>query len=313
MDIPNAVNIAILGGCESTVTFLHTFNHERMSRRAHNTIIPSTQSYHLRPCTLDEDEVMVVTREFETERLENPHLLHCFGTGTEPPDGFIIVYDPTWSFSLDEAEGLLAAVVGATWGPRLVELEIIRRRLESSPSPSPSSSGSGRLWKRSSKFKYFPRLPYDLQLAVLRACLVSPEAIIDQKPHLNGINVNLLLVNKFCYREGGKIYRSENRFLPLPPICLVADSSTGILGSGGDSGDHLVDKGRQLAEKFGVGFVTISCESKTSVDGVVMGIVRRFIATGEGILKHRQRPRRSVIETGRTVFGRIMKGSIPST
>lgn len=24
MDIPNAVNIAILGGCESTVTFLHT-------------------------------------------------------------------------------------------------------------------------------------------------------------------------------------------------------------------------------------------------------------------------------------------------
>lgn len=277
-----------------------------MSRLADNTMIPSTQSYHLRTCTLDEDEVMVVTREFETERLENPHLLHCFGTGTEPPDGFIIAYDPTWSFSLDEAEGLLAAVVGATWGPRLEALEIIRRRVERGINSSSSSSSglSGRVWKRYTKFKYFPRLPYDLQLAVLRACLVSTEAVIDQKAYLNGINMNLLLVNKFCYEEGGKIYRSENRFLPLPPICLVADASMGILGSGGDSGDHLVDKGRQLAEKFGVGFFNISCESR-AVDGVVMGIVREFIARGEGILKHRQRrPRWSVIGTGRTVFGR---------
>lgn len=257
-------------------------------------MVPSTQSYHLRACTLDEDEdedgddseVMVVTREFESDRLENPCLLHCFGTGTEPPDGFIIVYDPLWSFSLDEAEGLLSAVVGASWGPRLVELEIIRRLVKRDMQSSSSSLALPRRERRGvrggkkySRFKYFPRLPYDLQLAVLRACLVSPDPIIGQKPHLNGVNTNLLLVNKFCYEEGGRIYKTQNRFLPLPPICLVADTSTRRFGRvEGDSGGDYVHKGIELANRLGVGFLDIPCESRSDVDGAVMGVVREFVA-----------------------------------
>lgn len=262
-------------------------------------MLPATQSYHLRACTLDEDdsEVMVVTREFESDRLENAYLLHCFGTGTEPPDGFIIVYDPLWSFSLDEADGLLSAVVGASWGPRLVELEIIRRLVKrdiqssSSSLALPRRDSGGR--KKYSRFKYFPRLPYDLQLAVLRACLVSPDPIIGQKPHLSGINMNLLLVNKFCYREGGRIYKTQNRFLPLPPICLVADSSTRgfgrVEGNSGDSaGEDYVHKGRELAKRLGVGFFDIPCQSRSGVDGVVMGVVREFVARELRLLKYQQ-------------------------
>ena len=276
-------------------------------------MVPSTQSYHLRACTLDEDEddsgVMVVTREFESDRLENPYLLHCFGTGTEPPDGFIIVYDPLWSFSLDEADGLLSAVVGASWGPRLVELEIIRRLVRRSKKTSSSSLAlpkrERRGGKKYSRFKYFPRLPYDLQLAVLRACLVSPDPIIDQKPHLNGINTNLLLVNKFCYREGRRIYKTQNRFLPLPPICLVADTSTrGFRRVEGDSGEDYVHKGRELAERLGVEFFDIPCESRSDVDRVVMGVVREFVARELRLLKYQQleqrrQPKRSI----RSVIG----------
>lgn len=281
-----------------------------MSRLADNTVTPSTQSYHLRACTLGADsdsEVMVVTREFDSDRLKNPYLLHCFGTGTEPPDGFIIVYDPSWPFSLDEAERLLAAVVGASWGPRLVELEFIRRRVERDIK-SPSSSSTSFLalaererWKkRNNKFKPFPRLPYDLQRAIIRACLVSPEPIIDQKPHLNGINMNLLLVNKFCYEEGGTIFKTENRFLPLPPICIVADSSARDIW---DSGEDLVQKGKQLAERVGIGFFDISCQSRFDVDGVVMGVVREFVAREERVLRHRLQQNRRSMWSIRSVGG----------
>ncbi|KAL2819398.1 hypothetical protein BJX63DRAFT_381914 [Aspergillus granulosus] len=217
---------------------------------------------------------------------------------SNPPDGYVLLYDVTSRESFEFAERAVGVLVeglrkrpgaGAGAGAR-----------SGSNVPGKSKTGvqrGSRLSKSfpwvhdghkknpesrestcsSSSFTLFPRLPLELQLAILRVCLTSSKPVLEKKPHLAGININILLVSKFLYDEGTKIYRTENRFLPPRPIYLVADT-TWV-----ETGERLrplavpEDEGQALADRYACVFHESSSRSLEDVKAVVDEFIRDVV------------------------------------
>ncbi|KAL2868938.1 uncharacterized protein BJX67DRAFT_348341 [Aspergillus lucknowensis] len=144
-----------------------------------------------------------------------------------------------------------------------------------------SRRSSGNFWGEKTQtrdtcntFTCFPRLPAELQLAVLRACVTSSRPILDRKPANNDINMNILQVCRFFHDEGTKIFWAENRFESSRPVYLLADETWA------DRGRKRIDaaEGRELAEQFGCKFFEHSSHSHEQVETVVMGMIREMIA-----------------------------------
>jgi hypothetical protein len=127
-----------------------------------------------------------------------------------------------------------------------------------------------------STFTCFPQLPTELQLAVLRACLTSTSPVIEDAPHLVGINIAILRVNKFFHFEGTKIYQTQNHFLPRRPIYLVADITW--VGIEGRVRVISVDEARELADRHGCVHFESSSRKLEPVQEVVDGLVRDVVA-----------------------------------
>ncbi|KAL4782864.1 hypothetical protein BJX76DRAFT_274841 [Aspergillus varians] len=300
MSLPNEIRIIILGDCAAATNILHTFNRERIARPHAAHAIPGTAD-HIRSCTVDDIDVLVLTREKDINCIEG---LHCFEHHS-PPDGFVLVYDTAWPISFRSAEIAMEQIVSMTWGPRFPQLDIPHRRTDAD-----LHTGKKRQKSKYGKFTCFSRLPYELQIAVLRACLSSRYPILDRKPHLNGINTTVLLVNRFFHREGTRIFQTENRFLPRQPIYLAADAGGEGLGRRADWNTVSAAEGRALADRFGCAFFEVSSASDRDVDGILTGVVKDCLAreTGglhrPGVVQPRGRRNRSIRSVIGSVTGR---------
>ncbi|KAL3455355.1 hypothetical protein BJX64DRAFT_295115 [Aspergillus heterothallicus] len=220
-----------------------------------------------------------------------------------PPHGYVVLYDVTSRESFESAERSLKVIVIGLRERSLGRSHMYKGKVTadarsgSAPSKNELQRGN-RLsralpWTRhnhtnqhkpqepSTSFTLFPHLPGELQLAILRACLTSPTPVIDQSPHLAGININILLVNRFFHAEGTKIYQNENDFLPRRPIHLVADTSWA--GWEGKSAVIFEGEGRALADRYGCVFCESSSRSTEDVKNVVDGFVRDVVARGRDL------------------------------
>ncbi|KAL3486293.1 hypothetical protein BJX62DRAFT_242148 [Aspergillus germanicus] len=233
----------------------------------------------------------------------------------DPPDAYIVLYDVTSRDSLAFAKralGVLGEGVGEReWVEReggIAEvrergIEVLRKRAGDRSValgkglPEVASLKGGKdenprggllktlAWMRRvqstkeswpSRFTCFPRLPMELQLAILRACLTSPTPVIEGKPYLAGINIAVLRVNKFFHEEGTKIYRTENQFIASRPMYLVADTTW--VGIDGRSSAVPLKEGRELAQWCGCTFLEASSRKYEEVQVVVEGLVRDLVA-----------------------------------
>jgi hypothetical protein len=92
-------------------------------------------------------------------------------------------------------------------------------------------------------------LPLEVQLSILRECLVSKTPIRDHRLHRQGVSLRTLQVCRSWYREGKKIFWSENVFTISNSVRVVATFRDG----------HPVENLRQptlaqahqLAEEYG--------------------------------------------------------------
>ncbi|KAK2787480.1 hypothetical protein FQN52_007198 [Onygenales sp. PD_12] len=131
-------------------------------------------------------------------------------------------------------------------------------------------------------FTPFPRLPAELQIAVLRACVTSSHPIaLYKNPDANGINMNVLLACKFFYEEGIKIFHVANTFISPNPSYIVADT-TWIPTSYPMAQQHCdaIEKGRDLANQLGCKFMQSSSRQLREVEAVFVDAVREFRARG---------------------------------
>ncbi|KAJ0424384.1 hypothetical protein BJY00DRAFT_309298 [Aspergillus carlsbadensis] len=258
-----------------------------------------------------------------------------------PPDGYILLSDATSRESFGFVQRAVGVIVeGIREAPRVareMQRESIakngKRRVDAGPD-LPVRMGSkdkvqhavsgGLLkalpWTRKDRagkgsvrpacaFTCFPRLPMELQLAILRACLTSTSPVIEDAPHLAGINIAVLRVNRFFHLEGTKIYQTQNNFFPRRPIYLVADITWS--GIGGRSRVVSMDEGRELAERYGCAYFESSSRKLEPVQVVVEGLVRDVVARrggqgGDGSLPgstpHEKSFRRSVAQRVSKLF-----------
>ncbi|RDW67433.1 uncharacterized protein DSM5745_09299 [Aspergillus mulundensis] len=114
----NEIRIAILG--ELSTGLVATFHRERLAHAEAAHAIASTAGEQTRVCTVDEEEIFVVTKEKCLGELDE---LHCFEHGS-PPDGIVLVYDGTSSHSFQCVLTALEKIVSVEWGPRLPPLDI---------------------------------------------------------------------------------------------------------------------------------------------------------------------------------------------
>jgi hypothetical protein len=92
-----------------------------------------------------------------------------------------------------------------------------------------------------------PRLPLQVQLAILRECLVSKTPIMDHRPHRQGISLQTLQVCRSWYHEGKKIFWSENMFAISNSVRVVA-----MLTKAAENPLHPTPvQGQQLAKEYG--------------------------------------------------------------
>ncbi|KLJ07864.1 hypothetical protein EMPG_16646 [Blastomyces silverae] len=153
------------------------------------------------------------------------------------------------------------------------------RRYGSTPCVFPSWP----IYKASSKdeatqpqtFTCFPRLPQELQIAVLREALTCPDPVPLPMPHVAGINLNILKACKLFYEEGSRIFWKENTFLPLKPMTLVAET-----GWVTPSKPRAVttEEGQKLARRLGCKYVELSSRYNEPVVDVVADLVREHRA-----------------------------------
>jgi hypothetical protein len=233
-----------------------------------------------------------------------------------PPDGYILLYDATSRESFAFIERAVGVIVEGIRGGSLIARERDpegegvakngNRRVDSVPGSlvrmgskdKVQHAASGGLFKTSvlawtrkdrsgkqagipaSTFTCFPHLPAELQLAILRACLTSASPVIEDAPHLAGINIAILRVNKFFHVEGTKIYQTQNHFLPRRPIYLVGDISW--VGIAGQSRVVSEQEGRELAEQYGCAHFESSSRKLEPVQRVVDGLVRDVVARRRG-------------------------------
>ncbi|KAL3485115.1 hypothetical protein BJX62DRAFT_243299 [Aspergillus germanicus] len=120
----------------------------------------------------------------------------------------------------------------------------------------------------------------ELQLAILRACLTSTNPVIEDAPHLAGINIAVLRVNRFFHLEGTRIYQTQNHFLPRRPIYLVGDISW--VGIKGRSRVVSADEGIDLADRHGCLHFESSSRKLEPVQWILDGLVRDVVARRRG-------------------------------
>jgi hypothetical protein len=233
-----------------------------------------------------------------------------------PPDGYILLYDATSQESFAFIERAVGVIVEGIRGGSLIARErdpgggegvanngnrrvdaagpdsLVRIGLKDEVQHAASGgllktlpwTRKNRAGKRSgipaSTFTCFPRLPMELQLAILRACLTSANPVIEDAPHLAGINMAVLRVNKFFHEEGTKIYQTQNHFLPRRPIYIVGDISW--VGIAGQSRVISEQEGRELAENYGCVHFESSSRKLEPVQMVVDGLVRDVVARRRG-------------------------------
>jgi hypothetical protein len=237
-----------------------------------------------------------------------------------PPDGYILLYDATSRESFAFIERAVAVIVEGIRGESLVVRGEERNsegrrdsiskdgngrvdsgpdmvvRMESKDKVQHAASGglfktSVLPWARKDRagkqsgipaytFTCFPRLPVELQLAILHACLTSPSPVIEDAPHLAGINIAILRVNRFFHTEGTKIYQAQNHFLPRRPIYLVGDITW--VGIQGQSRVVSVYEGRELADRHGCVHFESSSRKLEPVQVVVDRLVRDVVARRRG-------------------------------
>ncbi|KAL3449379.1 hypothetical protein BJX65DRAFT_306419 [Aspergillus insuetus] len=237
-----------------------------------------------------------------------------------PPDGYILLYDVTSRESFAFIERAVGVIVEGIRGGSLIarggernsdrERDSIakngNRRVDAGSDSlvrmgskdKVQHAASGGLFKtsvlpwtrkdRSGKqsgipactFTCFPRFPMELQLAILRACLTSTTPVIEDAPHLAGINIAVLRVNRFFHTEGTKIYQTQNYFLPRRPIYLVGDISW--VGIQGRSRVVSMDEGIELADRHGCIHFDSSSRKLEPVQRVVDGLVRDVLSRRQG-------------------------------
>ncbi|THC94923.1 hypothetical protein EYZ11_005606 [Aspergillus tanneri] len=115
------------------------------------------------------------------------------------------------------------------------------------------------------KFTCFPRLPAELQLAILRVCATSSYPIVDNKPHLSGINMNFLQVCKFFHEEGTRIFWAENTFVSSKLIYVVADMT---YVTPDNQRVITLAEGQALADQYGCKFFESSSRVHEDVEAV---------------------------------------------
>ncbi|KAL2862600.1 uncharacterized protein BJX67DRAFT_366134 [Aspergillus lucknowensis] len=139
-------------------------------------------------------------------------------------------------------------------------------------------SATWRGKKRREGFTYFPQLPIELKLQILRACLTSCKPIDLYKPHKAGININVLRACKLFHEEGTKIFWTENSFLPRQSLFIVADFSFVT-----ELAQPLIHQNevRALVGRFDCEFYESSSKNNGDVVKVFTGVVRRCRAKKE--------------------------------
>ncbi|KKZ67751.1 hypothetical protein EMCG_06618 [[Emmonsia] crescens] len=125
--------------------------------------------------------------------------------------------------------------------------------------------------RTSQTFTCFPRLPQELQLAVLRAALTSPDPVALDTPHVSGINLNILKVCKLFHEEGTKIFWKENTFMTMKLIIVVADTSWVTPNK---PRAVTTEEGQEFARRLGCNYVELSSKVNEPVMGVMSDLVR---------------------------------------
>ncbi|KAK2804526.1 hypothetical protein FQN50_006601 [Emmonsiellopsis sp. PD_5] len=142
-------------------------------------------------------------------------------------------------------------------------------------------------------FTLFPRLPTELQIAVLRACVTSPHPIVYNNPGANGINMNVLQTCKLFHEEGTKIFHAENKFISHKPFYIVADTTWIPTYPMTQQHRDAIEKGRELAKQLGCKFMQSSSRQLREVEAVFVDAVREFRAQ-EQEMAHSSDPDRHV-------------------
>ncbi|PGH06281.1 hypothetical protein GX51_02478 [Blastomyces parvus] len=220
---------------------------------------------------VDDKEVLVEILEYHYGEPYHPLLPQLF----DDTNVFIFILDVTAKEEFESFQKTHAIFLG------------LMRSNESTPQRSVFPSGPTH--KTSSKYKTtqkvnpqipqtftcFPRLPKELQLAVLRAALTSPDPIPIAMPNITGINLNILKACKFFYEEGSKIFWKENTFSPMKPMTLVAE--TGFVSP---TNPRVVttEEGQKIARSFGCKYVELSSRQHEPVEGVVIDLIRDYRA-----------------------------------
>ncbi|KAL2866501.1 uncharacterized protein BJX67DRAFT_354959 [Aspergillus lucknowensis] len=186
-----------------------------------------------------------------------------------------------------EVEGTRAGAANRA-GIRATKLREVKEE-EEQRRASPRSLGKrlSQKWKSvpAQRFKYFPRLPVEIKIQILRACLVSSQPIVGFRPYSRGINMGVLRVCKLFHEEGTKIFWAENRFLSQKPIFIVADHTWVTPTSGPEVP---ADKGRALAEEVGGEFYEVSSKNAWQVGNLFENLVREFRARMRGYTGYRR-------------------------
>ncbi|ODH41726.1 hypothetical protein ACO22_01304 [Paracoccidioides brasiliensis] len=107
------------------------------------------------------------------------------------------------------------------------------------------------------QFTCFPRLPHELQLAVLRAALVSSDPVVLPTPHINGININI-----------------------LKPFCIVAEIA---FVTPAKPRAVTTEEGQELARRLGCNFVELTSKTYNDVENVFTGLIRKHRSRVAGI------------------------------
>ncbi|KAK2744108.1 hypothetical protein FQN55_006976 [Onygenales sp. PD_40] len=141
-----------------------------------------------------------------------------------------------------------------------------QRQTENTPIQPPEG-------KTGNTFTCFPRLPQELQLAILQSCLTSPRPVVYHDPYSSGINVAVLWVCKLFYNEGRKIFREQNIFVSSQPIYLVADSS---LVTANRPQVITSAEGQNLADDLSMRFIELSTRDLDSVNALMDEVFRGY-------------------------------------
>ncbi|KAL4863640.1 hypothetical protein BDV12DRAFT_177261 [Aspergillus spectabilis] len=218
--------------------------------------------------------------------LDNQAYLVDRNSGPDMPQGHLMLYNVASQGSFDFVSKALQMITGILCGKKTasdlaagdasnpIEGSHIRMASLNIDTREDRSSKKLSSKKQNDTFTCFPRLPAELQLAVLRVCVTSSRPIVDKKPHLSGNNMNVLQACRLFHDEGSKMFWNENIFVAHQPIYLVGDLTwatpeTRVIPSA---------QGQALADRFGCTFVESSSRSYEEVKTVVLGLLGKCIA-----------------------------------